>query len=99
MTAPLLQVRGLVVEFASHGGPVRVVDGVDLDVAPGETLAVVGASGSGKTVSMLAVLGLLPPRPPSVARRCWAAATCCNCRHGSAGRCSAVRSARSSRTP
>jgi dipeptide transport system ATP-binding protein len=53
--APLLQVRNLRVSF----GGFLAVDGVDLDVAPGELLGLVGESGSGKSVAMLAVMGLL----------------------------------------
>jgi len=57
----LLQVRGLRVEFGRGAGVVKAVDGVDLTVAPGEALGMVGASGSGKTVTALTLLGLLPP--------------------------------------
>ncbi|WP_336922438.1 ABC transporter ATP-binding protein [Aquipuribacter sp. SD81] len=57
---PALRVSDLRVTFPTSRGPATVVRGVDLEVAPGETLAVVGESGSGKSVSMLAVLGLLP---------------------------------------
>jgi len=52
----LLRVRDLVVE----AGPLRILDGVALDVAAGRTLGVVGESGSGKTMTANAVLGLLP---------------------------------------
>ncbi|MCW3836225.1 ABC transporter ATP-binding protein [Sphingomonas canadensis] len=56
----LLDVRGLRVEFASRSGPLAAVEGLDLAVAPGETLALVGESGSGKSVASMAVMGLLP---------------------------------------
>ena len=61
--APLLDVRGLDVTFETHRGDVPAVDGVDFALAPGETLCVLGESGSGKSVSQLAVMGLVP-RPP-----------------------------------
>ena len=59
-SAPLLDIRGLSVSFATRHGEFRAVDGVDLQVAADEVLAVVGESGSGKSVAMLAVMGLLP---------------------------------------
>jgi peptide/nickel transport system ATP-binding protein len=62
-TAPLLKVRALTVTFRSRGRrDVRAVDGVDLDIAPGQTVGIVGESGSGKSVTSLASLGLLPKR-------------------------------------
>jgi dipeptide transport system ATP-binding protein len=58
--APLLDIRGLTVRFATRGGAFTAVDGVDLGVEPNEVLAIVGESGSGKSVAMLAIMGLLP---------------------------------------
>ncbi len=60
--ASRLSIRGLAVDFATAGGPVRVLHGVDLDVAPGRTLGVVGESGCGKSVTFLAAMRLLGPR-------------------------------------
>ncbi len=58
--APLLEVSGLRVRFRSRGGTVHAVQGISFTVEPGQTLAIIGESGSGKTVSAYAVLGLLP---------------------------------------
>jgi dipeptide transport system ATP-binding protein len=55
----LLEIRNLSVAFATHGGEVRAVEGVDLTVDEGEVLGIVGESGSGKSVSSLAVMGLV----------------------------------------
>ncbi|HTX94730.1 MAG TPA: ABC transporter ATP-binding protein [Mycobacterium sp.] len=55
--APLLCVEGLQVGFGNH----MAVSGVDLNVSPGQTVAVVGESGSGKSTTAAAILGLLPP--------------------------------------
>jgi peptide/nickel transport system ATP-binding protein len=59
--APVLQVEGLRVTFTAPEGSLHAVDGVDLSVARGETVALVGESGCGKTMTALAVLGLTPP--------------------------------------
>jgi peptide/nickel transport system ATP-binding protein len=61
ITKPLLEVNDLVVDFSTRGGRARVVDGVNFTVAPGEAVGIVGESGCGKSVSMLSLLGLLPP--------------------------------------
>jgi oligopeptide/dipeptide ABC transporter ATP-binding protein len=55
----LLEVRGLTVAYATGGDPVIAVDHVDLDLDPGEFLAVVGESGCGKSTLMLAIAQLL----------------------------------------
>ena len=59
---PLLAIRGLKTWFATDRGVVRAVDGVDLEVWPGECLGVVGESGSGKSATFASVMGLV--RPP-----------------------------------
>jgi oligopeptide/dipeptide ABC transporter ATP-binding protein len=56
---PLLAIRNLVVRFATRAGTVTAVDGVDLNVRPGECLGLVGESGSGKSVTFAAVMGLV----------------------------------------
>ncbi len=61
MSAPLLEVRDLAVEVATRSGPARVVDNVSFSLAGGEVLGVVGESGCGKSMTMMSLLGLLPP--------------------------------------
>ncbi len=57
----LLTISGLNVDFDSPSGPVSVLRGVDLSLDRGETLALVGESGCGKSLTALAVMGLVPP--------------------------------------
>ncbi|RMI06785.1 ATP-binding cassette domain-containing protein [Cellulomonas triticagri] len=59
-TAPVLRVEGLDVRLTRDGETVHAVRGVDLSVAPGEVLGLVGGSGSGKSILGLSVMGLLP---------------------------------------
>jgi ABC-type dipeptide/oligopeptide/nickel transport system ATPase component len=57
---PALAIRDLAVEFKRHGGPLRAVDQVSLDVWPREIVGVIGESGSGKTMTALSAMRLLP---------------------------------------
>ncbi|ARF57236.1 ABC transporter ATP-binding protein [Streptomyces gilvosporeus] len=61
--APLLEVRDLRVEFRTRDGVAQAVNGVSYRVAAGQTLAVLGESGSGKSVTAQAVMGILDSPP------------------------------------
>src|SRR3954451_2155013 len=63
--APLLEVEELFVEFRTRDGVARVLNGVTYHVNAGETLAVLGESGSGKSVTAQAIMGILD-MPPAV---------------------------------
>jgi putative phosphonate transport system ATP-binding protein len=63
MTTPLLSARDLQLRF----GRIAALDGVDLDIWPGEVVAIVGESGSGKTTLLRVLSGLVPPDAGSVA--------------------------------
>ena len=65
MTEPILEVNNLQVEFRTHEGVVKAVNGLSYKVMPGQTLGIVGESGSGKSVSSMAVMDLLP-KPPAI---------------------------------
>ncbi|TCI00468.1 ABC transporter ATP-binding protein [Roseococcus sp. SYP-B2431] len=58
--APLVKLRDLNVTFVTRDRTVHAVNGVDLDVAPGEVLCILGESGSGKSVTLRALMKLLP---------------------------------------
>ena len=66
--APLLQIRGLKTYFHTEAGTAKAVDGLDLDIFPGEVVGLVGESGSGKSVTALSVLRLIPDPPGKIAR-------------------------------
>ncbi len=64
----LFSMEDLVVEFDTEAGLVQAVNGVSYDVEAGEVVAIVGESGCGKSVSAMAVLGLLPSPPAKIPR-------------------------------
>jgi ABC-type dipeptide/oligopeptide/nickel transport system ATPase component len=61
--APLLEVRNLRTYFHTDAGDTRAVDGISFSISAGKTLAVVGESGCGKTVTALSILQLIPQPP------------------------------------
>ncbi len=58
---PVLEVKNLSIAFPQQHGDVNIVDNVSFSVRPGETMGLVGESGCGKSISSMAVMGLLPP--------------------------------------
>ncbi|MEU1124337.1 ABC transporter ATP-binding protein [Streptomyces sp. NPDC005899] len=62
-SGPLLEVRDLHVEFHTRDGVAKAVNGVNYNVSAGETLAVLGESGSGKSVTAQAIMGILDMPP------------------------------------
>ena len=66
MAKPLLELRNLSIAFDTEGGQIRPVQDVSLSIFPGQTLAVVGESGCGKSVTALSILRLIPSPPGRV---------------------------------
>jgi len=64
---PVLEIENLQTHFCTADGINRAVDGLTLKIAPGQTLAVVGESGCGKSVTAMSVLRLLPDPPGRIA--------------------------------
>jgi len=62
MTEALVSVKNLSVSFIGNSRPVHAVNGVDFSLAAGEVLGVIGESGSGKSVTLRALLRILPPK-------------------------------------
>jgi peptide/nickel transport system ATP-binding protein len=61
-STPLLQVQDLRVQLPTARGPVNALRGLSFSLAPGQTLGVIGESGCGKSLTALAIMGLLPER-------------------------------------
>ena len=66
MTEPLVSVRGLTVTFKGGRAPVNAVNGVDLEVGRGEAVALIGESGSGKSVTLRSLLRLHPEKRTTI---------------------------------
>lgn len=62
----ILEVKDLTVEFATYGGIVKAVRGVSFDVERGKTLAIVGESGCGKSVTVQSIMGIIPMPPGKI---------------------------------
>ena len=60
---PILSIRGLKTYFYTYAGVVRALEGINLDIYPGETVGLVGETGCGKSVTALSVMQLVPDPP------------------------------------
>ena len=66
MSQRILDVQGLNISFTTYGQRVQILHDVELNVAEGEKVALIGQSGSGKTVTMRAIIGTLPTPPARI---------------------------------
>lgn len=66
MSTPLLEIKNLHVHFKVYGGVLKVLDGVQFKVYPGEKVGLVGETGCGKTTTMKAILRILPMPPARI---------------------------------
>ena len=64
--APLLSIRDFTLEFDTFDGVYKAIDGVNIDLAKGESLGIVGETGCGKSVTAKSILGLVPTPPARV---------------------------------
>ena len=64
---PLIEVKNLEVQFEIRGAVLKAVDKVSFEIAPGETLGLVGESGCGKSVTASAIMRLIPSPPGRIA--------------------------------
>jgi ABC-type dipeptide/oligopeptide/nickel transport system ATPase component len=68
MSEKILDVKDLIVEFRTDRGPVKAVNGVNLEVYHGKTLGIVGESGSGKSVTALSIMRLIASPPGNISQ-------------------------------
>ncbi|MBV8964467.1 MAG: ABC transporter ATP-binding protein, partial [Hyphomicrobiales bacterium] len=68
MTAPLIRVENLKVEYRSSSGSVTAIPDLSFEVAPGESLGIVGESGCGKSTLLMAIMGHLGPSGAATGR-------------------------------
>lgn len=69
MSAPLLEIADLGVAFHGDGAPVQALSGVSVTLDPGQVLCIIGESGSGKSVTLRAMMRLLPERRARISGR------------------------------
>jgi oligopeptide transport system ATP-binding protein len=67
----LLDVRDLTTEYATYGGKIRAIEGIDLQVFPGELLGIVGTAASGKSTLVYSILNLVPKPGRIVGGEVW----------------------------